>query len=329
MVVTMSPKENLLRVIRHDNPQWVPNGMEAVITISPPVVERPAQAGFDAFMVHWSLNPEAEGGTYPTHGGNTIKDICRWQDQITIPDVSALDWTSVAEQAKNVDRDQHLLQGFVEMGLFERSYLLLGMSEALICYMEHPKEMYDLLGAIADYKIALISKFHEVAKLDILWYGDDWGTQNSLFIPPDVWRNIIKPHTKRIYDCAKERGIIVNQHSCGKIESIFADIVEMGADIWNPCQPCNDLAGLKRRYGQRITFCGGIDSQFVLDKPGVTIEEVRAEVRKRIDEMATNGGYIASPSHGVPYDQAIIDAMNDEIAKYGRAIYRNDNQTEV
>ena len=68
----------------------------------------------------------------------------------------------------------------------------------------------------------------------------------------------------------KHRGILVNQHSCGKIASVFADVVEMGADIVNPCQPCNDLADLKRRFAGRITFCGGIDSQHVLDRPGVT-----------------------------------------------------------
>ena len=317
----MSPKENMLRVIRRDNPRWVPNGMESVIMLGPPVVERPGQAGFDAFRVHWSLEKEAEGGTYPTHDGHTIKDIRKWREQITIPDVSALDWTGVEAKAREIDREQHLVQGFVEMGLFERAYLLLGMEEALIAYITEPEEMSAMLTAVTDYKIAFISKFHEAAKLDMVWYGDDWGTQSELFLPPDVWRRIIKPQNKRIYDCMKERGLIVNQHSCGKIESIFGDMVEIGADIWNPCQPCNDLARLKREYGDRIAFCGGIDSQFVLARPGITPDEVRAEVRKRIDEMATGGGYIAAPSHGVPYKPEIISAMNDEIAKYGRNFY--------
>ncbi len=318
----MSPKENMLRVIKRDNPRWVPNGMESVIMLGPPVVERPGQDGFDAFRVHWSLEEEAEGGTYPTHGGHTIKDINKWREQITIPDVSALDWTGIEAKAREIDREQHLVQGFVEMGLFERAYLLLGMEEALIAYITEPEEMSAMLTAVADYKIALISKFHEAAKLDMVWYGDDWGTQSELFLPPDVWRRIIKPQNKRIYDCMKERGLIVNQHSCGKIESIFGDMVEIGADIWNPCQPCNDLARLKRDYGDRIAFCGGIDSQFVLARSGITPDEVRAEVRKRIDEMATGGGYIAAPSHGVPYKPEIISAMNDEIAKYGRNFYR-------
>lgn len=317
----MKPKDNLLRVIQHDHPQWVPNGMEGVIMLGPPIVERPSTESFDAFGVHWSLEAEAEGGTYPTHDGNTVKDLSRWREQLSLPDVSRLDWSAVRERAHGVDRREHLVQGFVEMGLFERSYLLLGMEQALIGYLTEPEEMSALLAAVADYKIELISAFHEVAHLDMLWYGDDWGTQDQLFVPPNIWRQVIRPHTQRIYDCAKERGILVNQHSCGKIDSVFGDIVQMGASIWNPCQPCNDLAGMKREYDGRIAFCGGIDSQFVLARPGITPDEVRAEVRQRIDEMAGGGGYIATPSHGVPYDPEIIHAMNDEIATYGRCFY--------
>jgi uroporphyrinogen decarboxylase-like protein len=314
----MNDRGNLLRTIRHDHPAWVPNGMESVVSISSPVVERPAEAGVDAFGVTWALEEGARGGTYPAHDGHAVDDLSRWREQVTFPDLSALDWSAVQAQVAEIDRNLFLVSGFVEMGLFERCYLLLGMDEALMAFVLEPGEMTSLVAAIADYKIALIEIFHDVVRLDLVWYGDDWGTQDNLFLPPDLWRQIIKPHTQRIYDCLKTRDIIINQHSCGKIESVFGDMVQMGAQIWNPCQPCNDLAALKQRHAGRIAFCGGIDSQFVLDRPGVTTGEVRAEVRLRMDQMAAGGGYIAAPSHGVPYDQKLIDAMNEEIATYGK-----------
>ncbi|MBL7132593.1 MAG: methyltransferase [Phycisphaerae bacterium] len=323
----MKPKENLLRAIRRDGPAWVPEGLDGPVymanaaTIWPPVVERPEQAGLDAFGVRWDLREHAEGGTFPAHGGHTIIALARWRDEITIPAVDQQDWAAVRAEADRVDRDENLVMGFVEMGLFERSYLLLGMEEALIGYMTAPDQMYELLGAIADYKIELIARFHDEVGLDMVWYGDDWGTQQGLFIPPESWRRIIKPHTQRIYDCMRRRHILINQHSCGRIEAIFADMVEIGADMWNPCQPCNDLAGLKRRYGDRIAFHGGIDSQFVLDRPGVTADEVRAEVRRCIDTLAAGGGYIAGPSHYVPRDPEIQSATKDEVETYGRMFY--------
>lgn len=317
----MNAKENLLRAIRHDGPQWVPNGMEAVVMIGAPVIERPWCADKDAFGVLWALEEGAQGGTFPAHGGHPVTKLGDWREQAPMPDVEQLDWEVVRMQANPVNRTESLVCGFVEMGLFERSYLLLGMEEALMAYVSEPDVMMELVSAVADYKIRLIERFDDVADLDMVWYGDDWGTQNGLFLPPDTWRRIIRPHTQRIYDCMKARGIIINQHSCGKIDDIFPDLVAMGADIWNPCQPCNDLASFKKRFAGKIAFCGGIDSQFVLDKPNVTTGEVRAEVRKRIDELAAGGGYIAGPSHGVPYKKELIDAMNDEIAVYGKAVY--------
>jgi uroporphyrinogen decarboxylase len=209
-----------------------------------------------------------------------------------------------------------------EMGIFERSYLLLGMENALMAYYTNPDEMYALASAIADYKIAFLNRFIDVIRPDVIWYGDDWGMQSNLFLSPEVWRAIIRPHTQRIYDCIHSHGVLVKQHSCGKIDSIFGDLYEMGVDQFHPCQPCNDLKRLKKLYGDRVCFCGGIDSQFVLSNPAATPEDVRAEVRRRIDELALpDGGYLAAPSHSVPYDPAKLEAMNETIREYGRKIY--------
>jgi hypothetical protein len=301
--------------------------MESVVTIGAPVVERPSQSGKDAFGVDWSLERGAEGGTFPTHNGYPITDLSHWREQITMPNLDDVDWSLVKAQVASVDRDRCLVSGFVEMGLFERSYLLLGMENALVSYATETSAMAELLDSIADYKIRLIERFDDAIDMDMIWYGDDWGTQASLFMAPAVWRKAIRPGTQRIYDCLKERNIIINQHSCGKIEHIFDDMIEMGADIWNPCQPCNNLASLKKRSVGRIAFCGGIDSQFILARPGVTVVEVRAEVRRRIDELAAGGGYIAAPSHGVPYEQELIDAMNDEIKLYGCSFYQKKTES--
>lgn len=314
----MTAKENLMRAIFRKGPRWVPNGMESVVTVPNPVVERPPGAGRDAFGVLWEYDEGAEGGTYPAHGGHVISDITRWREALILPDIDRLDWAGVTRFAQGIDRETHWINGFVEMGLFERSYLLLGMESALIAYLEESEEMAALLHVLADYKINVIRRYHQAAGLDMIWYGDDWGTQTNLFLPVATWRAIIRPETQRIYRCMQELGIWINQHSCGKVDSILPDMIEMGAAMWNPCQPCNDLVGLKRQYGDLICFIGGIDSQFVLDRPGVTPPEVEAEVKRRIGEMAAGGGYIAAPSHSVPYDPQLLEAMNRAIDEHGR-----------
>ena len=314
----ISKKENFLRVVMHDNPEWVPYGYEGVWQFGNAVLEHPPESGVDAFGVYWKVAEKSEVGCYPIHGGNTITDFYQWRDQLKLPDLDAVNWKALKAQADSINRDEYLVSGFSDMGLFERSYLLLGMEEALVNYITETEEMAALLHVLADYKIELIDRYYEACHPDIFRYGDDWGTQNNLFMPVDIWRRTIGKETKRIYDCILRHGMIINQHSCGKIESIFDDLVDMGVKMINPCQPCNDLKRLKQKYGDRICFVGGIDSQHVLDRPGVTAEDVDQEVRKRIKEMATNGGYIATPSHNVPYAQYVMDAMENAIRKYGK-----------
>jgi uroporphyrinogen-III decarboxylase len=319
----MTARENFVRAIKRQSPEWVPFGMESpIVRIYPPVIERPQNAGNDSFGVRWDYDKDAEGGTYPAGGNHVISSIEQWKKEVKFPNLASFDWDSVREKAARIDRKEYLVEGFVEMGIFERSYLLLGMEEALIAFYTNPGEMYELCGAIADYKIELCERFHEAIGMDMFWYGDDWGTQTNLFISPELWRRIIKPHTERIYKSMKKRGVLINQHSCGKIESIFGDLCEMGADLWNPCQPCNDLKLLKEKYGSQISFDGGVDSQFILANPLKTPADVRDEVKKRIHEMALpQGGYIVDPSHSVPYDKAKLAAMEETARDSGREIY--------
>ncbi len=321
----MNAKENLLRAIKRDNPKYVPNGMKNIVFVKPPTVERPIVAGFDDWGCEYGFEPDAEGGTYPLVGGNPIHDILTWREELNVPDFNKHDWTKLTQtwaelplDVEAIDRENTLVMGLVEFGIFERIYMLFGMEEALMYFLTDPDELYELAGIIADYKIGVIKRFYEAISLDVLWYGDDWGTQTNLFIPPKIWRKVIKPHTKRIYDCIHDLGMIVNQHSCGKIEAVFGDMVEMGADMWNMCQPCNELKMLKGKYGKNICFFGGLDSQFVLNKPGVTIDEVRQEVRNRVLDLKEGGGFIAAPSHEVPYSKEVLDAIDEELEKVGK-----------
>lgn len=317
----MTNKENYLRALLIQNPQWVPREMDkdVIRVIWNCIVERPDKAGRDVWGVEWEYDPGAEGGTYPAVGNYVITDIEKWREQVVFPDLEQADWKSAREQADAVDREQYVVEGYTEMGIFERSYLLMGMEEALMAYYTNPEEMYELAGAIADYKIDFLHRFIETIKPDSMMYGDDWGTQNNLFISPDIWRAVIRPHTQRIYECIRSHGVIVKQHSCGKIESIFGDLVEMGVQGYNPCQPCNDLAMLKQKYGDRICFCGGIDSQFVLAAPNKTPQDVQDEVCRRMNDLkGKHGGYLCGPSHDVPYDTEKLDAMMRAIEKYGK-----------
>jgi len=140
--------------------------------------------GYDSWGVYWDMQEHVHGGTFPAHGGHTITDITKWRQQLKIPDIDAMDWnkftwgwSAVPADLDEIDREQNLVFGIVECGLFERTWMTMGMENALVAYSTDPDLMIEMIEAIVDFKIAVIHRFHEVANLDAVWITDDWGTQ--------------------------------------------------------------------------------------------------------------------------------------------------------
>jgi uroporphyrinogen decarboxylase len=214
-----------------------------------------------------------------------------------------------------VPHDEFMLMGRVGETLFERAWMLMGMEGLMVAFYESPERLKELFARIAAVRSQMVAR-HIAAGCEAVIFADDYGGQDGMLISPASWREFIKPHLAALYRQAKQAGMMVVQHSCGCNGPILGDLVEMGLDVWHPCQPTsNDLAAIKRQFAGRLTFYGAIDS-YVLDRG--TPDDVRAEVRLRIRQLAAGGGFIAAPSHGVPYRKENLDAMADEIAKVGR-----------
>lgn len=160
--------------------------------------------------------------------------------------------------------------------------------------------------------------------LDIVQVGDDLGHQQGMIVSPTMYRDLIKPRHKRIYADIHKRTphVKILFHSCGAIEPIIDDLIEVGVDILNPVQPLAkgmDSAALKRKYGDRISFHGGVDLQEALSIVG-TVAAVRKEVDTRLRAFAPGGGYILAPAHDIQPDsmpEKVVD-MYDYAFKKGR-----------
>ncbi|HOX08660.1 MAG TPA: uroporphyrinogen decarboxylase family protein, partial [Planctomycetota bacterium] len=114
-------------------------------------------------------------------------------------------------------------------------------------------------------------------------------------------RELLKPRLARQYAAVRERGKKVFIHSCGKVDEIFDDLVEIGLDCFNPFQPeVIDVFATKERYRGRLAFYGGISTQQLL--PYGSPNEVREKVAELIERLGKSGGYIASPAHAIPGD---------------------------
>ena len=200
--------------------------------------------------------------------------------------------------------------------LYERAWTLRGMENLLMDFYENPEFLHKLLAAIADYNIAQV---REALKYDIdaVYFGDDWGQQQGLQMGHELWKEFIQPQLKRMYGAVRSAGKFVMIHSCGDVDELFDDLIEIGLNSFNPFQPeVMDVAALLGRYRGRLAFHGGLSTQRTL--PYGTVEDVRAESR-RLLELGRDGGYIFSPAHSVEGDVplenmlAFIDEARQQI----------------
>ena len=136
---------------------------------------------------------------------------------------------------------------------------------------------------------------------------------------PDTWRELIKPHLKRIVDFVRSRGCMYEHHVCGKFSDIMEDLIEIGVTSTNPVQPSNDLKKMKALYGDRMTFAGGFDSQLIM-VPGLSEEAIRQSIRDTMDALAPGGSWLCK-YHRDPNEPVLTGIMDDEVVKYARKFY--------
>lgn len=170
--------------------------------------------------------------------------------------------------------------------------------------------------AMCGYKLKCIDLTYKYLKPDIIQMHDDWGTSQNMFFSPEIWREFIKPVEKKYADRIHEYGMIYMHHSCGYIQQIIPDLVEIGVDAINPVMVCNDVDFIMENYGDKITIVGGIDNQFI-DSGHATEEEIREEVRNKMDKYVNAGRYL--PFY-IPNTESTFGIYVDEVNRYGRQI---------
>ena len=175
-----------------------------------------------------------------------------------------------------------------------------------------------LLDTIIRKNMVMLENLVTIADIDGFLLGSDWGSQESLLMSPDTWRDLIAPGEYLEYQLIKDAGKHVWVHSCGNIELVIPDLIDMGLDVLNPLQPeCMDIYRIKDTYGSKLSFWGGISTQQTL--PYGSPEDVRAETRAVISYLSRDGGYIASPAQEIQADVPLenVHALIDELRHPG------------
>ena len=297
--------ENVLKVYRHEKPEWTPIWMQAVQSVGLWAGNECGLRGervqeniaLDVFGVEWQMD---HGTPMPALGKFLLEDICDWREVVKFPEPKTWDWEMLAS-VELKDRDPNkALTYFCEQGLWDRLVQLMGFESAAMALLTDPEECDAFFSRVADYKIELIECVAKYIKPDIFMYTDDVAKSDSLFMHPDTYRKLIKPHHARIIKAIKDNGMIPEQHTCGKCEAIIDDYVEIGIECFFPAQSSNDLVAIQKKHGKKMCLNGGFDSQGPAGYEDASEETTRAEARRMANEYAVNGGFIALPMIGDP-----------------------------
>ena len=237
---------------------------------------------------------------YPLCHVETRSDILAYQ----FPDPDAPGRFRDAELLINKYQNEYLVFGDIEVTVFSLAHQLVGMEKLLVDMMLETEYVIPLFEACAWFQTQIGLRLIEKG-VDAIWFGDDFGTQTSLIMSPETFRSQLKPHYKRMIDQFKKvkPDIIPILHCDGAVSELLDDIHDIGFRVFNPVQP--GVPGhlpkdLKDKFGDKFSFWGAIDQQYLL--PNGTDEELEKDIMEKISILGKDGGYMIGPAHIIQND---------------------------
>lgn len=243
-------------------------------------------------------------------------------------------WTGMREKAKEIYETTDyaiVVSGPLDGGIYVPCQWLMGYEQFFIKMMTDPEIVEAILDKIVKYHIGqwniILDEVGEYVQVVVL--SDDLGTENEPFMEPRLYREFIKPAQAKVVEFIKSKANVKILYHCdGAVKDFIPDFIDVGFDAWNPVQVSaaglDDTAELKRLYGDKLCFWGATcESQSVLSKK--TPEEIKAEVKRRISDLAGGGGLVLSSIHSIQKDVPIenIIAFYDALYEYGTTTNRS------
>jgi len=313
-------------VLRGGQPERYVNQYEAIRLLFHPYMAHAggARKGQLNVVNAWGVTnsfPENLPGGFPVHTPEKIvvKDIENWRDYVKAPSLKFTDeeWAVFKAQYDAVDGTQAYKAVFISPGLFDHTHYLCEIANALTYYITDPDEMHDLVKYLTDWELELAEGICKNLKPDALFHHDDWGSELSTFISPNMFAEFFLEPYKKLYGYYRDNGVeLIVHHADSYAATLVPYMIEMGIDVWQGCMESNNVPELINKYGGKITFMGDIDNKSV-DFPGSTQEDCRTAVRRACDRCGKHY-FIPCITQGLPgsaYPGTYM-ALTEEIDKY-------------
>lgn len=244
---------------------------------------------------------------HPLAHAQSVSDI----ESFAFPAADAPGRFRDAEQTVSKYGKDYGIIGDLECSVFELAWYLTGLEKFLMDMMTEEPYVEVLLDRITDYHIGVGKRLIELGA-DMIWCGDDYGTQRGPLIDTETFRRLFAPRIRRMFQAFKNLNpdIKLAWHSCGSILPLIPEFIELGLDVLNPLQPLADGMEpqyLKDTFGDKLAFFGAICIQDLL--PNSSPEQIKSEVKRRAAILGKGGGYLIAPAHNIQADTPVENVL--------------------
>ena len=288
--------------------------------LKPPPKPRNGADFCDEWGVGYKMVRNNAGGTYPEAWDLTLARLTSMEqvDAYPWPSADDYDYSVIPGQIESVQEYAVCLGSAGIPDIINGVGRGRGMEQVLIDIITDDPVGIAIIDRRVDFYYEWCRRSLEAGqgKIDLLCLGEDLGSQKGPTMSPETFDCFFRPRIQRFIDLAHEFGAKAMHHSCGSTRLLQPRLIEMGLDVLDAVQPepaGMDPEGLKRDFGDRLTYCGMISTQQTL--PHGTVEDCRAEARHRIDVIGKGGGYIFAPAHCIQPDTPLenILAIYEEV----------------
>ena len=346
MTTSSSPREVIYQTLRFEQPErcpyyiWVDDAMVPLLAdrygpesfVGAPGTTRTFAGSYTAMIDLGALPIEDHGDWYIDEFGTTIRRgavLHVERPALSGPSLAGYRFPDLSTAAHFRDLDTWLqthTEQFkivqLSMMFFERTWFMRDMQNILMDFHINPGFVHELLDGLEAACTDIIDRLlHDYGdRIDAIGMSEDYGSERSLLISPQHWREFIKPRLARIVARIRGGGKQAYIHSCGHVLPVIGDLVDIGVTMLQPLQPeAMDVFEVKRQFGKHLCLMGGISAQHTL--PYGMVDDVRCEVRACLEHMAGGGGYVMAPAKpilpGVPVENAValIEAFLNQAEK--------------
>lgn len=237
----------------------------------------------------------------------TIVDRDSWQDAKArmTADPARIPWDYLNKNYANWRKEGHWLQGQFWFGFDITHSWAVGTERVLMAIVEDPEWLMDIFDTELTLNMQLLDMVWDAGyTFDSIFWPDDMGYKYHQFFSVNTYREVLKPFHKRAVEWAHNKGIYAHLHSCGDVNPLVPELIEIGVDCLNPLEvkAGMDPLHLKKTYGDKLVLHGGINALLYND-----IAALEAEMQRLIPTMKEHGGYILSSDHSVPSSMSLQD----------------------